>query len=122
MRLFSKHLGVRLAVFASLFLAACQPEPTAVSPSQPQQAAQPAAPTAAPAQPAAPQQPAAEQPAPPASADGIPAPFADPAKKPRVALVREIGEGSFFERYLAGAQSMARELGIELLESNAGSD
>ena len=52
----------------------------------------------------------------------IPAPFADPANKPKVALVRELGEGSFFERYLAGAQSQAKELGIDLIESNAQGD
>lgn len=52
----------------------------------------------------------------------IPAPFADAAKKPKVALVRELGEGSFFERYLAGAQSQAKELGIDLIESNAQGD
>ena len=56
------------------------------------------------------------------SSGDIPAPFADASKKPRVALVREIGEGSFFERYLAGAQSMADQLGIELIESNARGD
>ena len=39
-----------------------------------------------------------------------------------MALVRELGEGSFFERYLAGAQSQAKELGIELIESNAQGD
>jgi ABC-type sugar transport system substrate-binding protein len=36
----------------------------------------------------------------------------------RIALVREIGDGAFMARYLAGAQSMADELGIELIESN----
>jgi ABC-type sugar transport system substrate-binding protein len=40
----------------------------------------------------------------------------------RVALVREIGDGAFMARYLAGAQSMADELGIELIESNARGD
>jgi len=69
----------------------------------------------------APSQSEAGQPA-EVTSSGIPAPFADSNRKPRVALVREIGEGSFFERYLAGAQAMARELGVELLESNARGD
>lgn len=43
-------------------------------------------------------------------------------KNVRIALVREVGEGSFFERYLAGAQSMARELGVTLLEATAHGD
>ncbi len=51
----------------------------------------------------------------------VPEKFKDP-KKIRVALVREVGEGSFFERYLAGAQSMADELGITLLEATARGD
>lgn len=53
---------------------------------------------------------------------GIPEPFADPENPPRVALVRQIGDGAFMARYLAGAQSMANELGIELIESNARGD
>jgi len=52
----------------------------------------------------------------------IPEPFADPNKPIRIALVREVGEGSFFARYLAGAQSMAKELGIVLLEATARGD
>jgi simple sugar transport system substrate-binding protein len=51
----------------------------------------------------------------------IPKKFENP-KNVRIALVREVGEGSFFERYLAGAQSMARELGITLLEATAHGD
>ncbi|MDI3517047.1 MAG: simple sugar transport system substrate-binding protein [Thermotogota bacterium] len=51
----------------------------------------------------------------------IPKKFENP-KKVRIALVREVGEGSFFERYLAGAQSMADELGITLLEATAHGD
>jgi simple sugar transport system substrate-binding protein len=58
----------------------------------------------------------------PTTQDGIPLAFADPNKKVRIALVREVGEGSFFERYLAGAQSMANELGVELLEATARGD
>jgi simple sugar transport system substrate-binding protein len=57
-----------------------------------------------------------------APAAEAPAVFADPNKKVRIALVREVGEGGFMERYLAGAQSMADELGIELIESNARND
>ncbi len=48
----------------------------------------------------------------------IPDKFKNP-KKIRIALVREVGEGSFFARYLAGAKSMADELGITLLEATA---
>ncbi|HEY8540760.1 MAG TPA: substrate-binding domain-containing protein, partial [Pseudothermotoga sp.] len=51
----------------------------------------------------------------------LPKKFENP-KNVRIALVREVGEGSFFERYLAGAQSMARELGITLLEATAHGD
>ncbi len=51
----------------------------------------------------------------------VPEKFKDP-KKIRIALVREVGEGSFFERYLAGAQSMADELGVTLLEATARGD
>lgn len=51
----------------------------------------------------------------------IPARFENP-KNVRIALVREVGEGSFFERYLAGATSMANELGITLLEATAHGD
>lgn len=52
----------------------------------------------------------------------IPAPFDNPNRPVRIALVREIGEGGFMERYLAGAQSMAAELGVQLVESNARGD
>lgn len=52
----------------------------------------------------------------------IPEPFADPDRPIRIALVREVGEGAFFARQLAGAKSMARQLGIELLEATAGGD
>jgi simple sugar transport system substrate-binding protein len=82
-----------------------------------------AAPQATPQAPAAQQAtPAPKEQAPALTPEGIPAPFADPNKKVRIALVREVGEGSFFERYLAGAQSMAKELGVELLESTARGD
>lgn len=52
----------------------------------------------------------------------IPEAFANPDDPPRIALVRQIGDGAFMARYLAGAQSMADELGVELLESNARGD
>jgi simple sugar transport system substrate-binding protein len=32
-------------------------------------------------------------------------------------MIRGLGEGEFMQRYLAGAQAMARQIGIELLES-----
>lgn len=51
----------------------------------------------------------------------IPDAFAD-GNHPRVALVRQLADGEFFARYLAGAQSQANELGIELIESNARGD
>ncbi len=54
--------------------------------------------------------------------DEIPAAFADPNAKPRVVLVRRVGEGGFMERYLAGAESMAKELGVELTEINSRGD
>lgn len=94
----------------TLLLAACANTP-------PEAGSTPTAPSAA--APADSSTPAATS---AASAGQIPAAFADASKRPRVALVRELGEGSFFERYLAGAQSMADQLGIELLESNAQGD
>jgi simple sugar transport system substrate-binding protein len=48
----------------------------------------------------------------------IPQVFSDPRRKPRVVLLRGVGEGAFLMRFLAGAQSMADALGIELSESN----
>ncbi len=57
-----------------------------------------------------------------APAAEAPEAFGDPDDKVRIALVREVGEGGFMERYLAGAQSMADELGVELIESNARGD
>ncbi|PWH15121.1 MAG: hypothetical protein DDG59_11725, partial [Anaerolineae bacterium] len=84
-------------------LASCAP------PSQPPTQAPPPPETAQPQQPAqgpnVTEAPSGETA--PATETGIPAAFADPNKKVRIALVREVGEGSFFERYLAGAQSMA---------------
>jgi simple sugar transport system substrate-binding protein len=99
-------------------LASCAP------PSQPPTQAPPPPETAQPQQPAqgpnVTEAPSGETA--PATETGIPAAFADPNKKVRIALVREVGEGSFFERYLAGAQSMADELGVELLEATARGD
>lgn len=51
----------------------------------------------------------------------IPEAFAN-GNRPRMALVRQLADGEFFARYLAGAQSQAGELGIELIESNARGD
>jgi len=109
------NVAFSLIVLTALVLTACQqlPTPTPAPPAQPT-----AAPTSALQATTAPS-PATAQPTAAQPASNIPAPFADATKKPRIALVREIGEGSFFERYLAGAQSMAKELGVELLESNA---
>jgi simple sugar transport system substrate-binding protein len=53
---------------------------------------------------------------------GSPEIFMDPETTVRVALIRRVGEGGFMERYLAGAQSMADALGIELIETNSRGD
>jgi len=53
---------------------------------------------------------------------GIPAPFDSADARPTIALVRFIGDGAFMARYLAGAQAMADELGMELVEYNARND
>ena len=101
---------LNLLVVVSLVLTGCT-TPVTTPTTQPQQ-----------------EQPTAEQGQPlaqatvPVTQDGVPLAFADPDKKVRIALVREVGEGSFFERYLAGAQSMADELGVELLEATARGD
>ena len=50
----------------------------------------------------------------------IPIPFADPEKKPQVALLRGLSKGGFMNRYLRGARSMADELGIEVVVFDAG--
>jgi len=52
----------------------------------------------------------------------IPAPFADPGARPRIALVRGLSVGCFLERYLAVARSMAAELGIDLVTWDAHGD
>ena len=110
------HFVVLVTLVVGVAGCTAGPTPTETKPTptpQPQ-ATEPPAPTEAPA--------TATAEAPPAPAGNIPAPFADPSKKPRVALIREVGEGGFMERYLAGAQSMADELGVELVESNARGD
>lgn len=53
--------------------------------------------------------------------DDLPPAFAD-GKRPRVALVRQLADGEFFARYLAGAQSFAKLVNIDLIESNARGD
>lgn len=50
----------------------------------------------------------------------IPEPFA--SRTPNVILVRFIGDGAFMARFLAGAEAMAAELGINLTELNARND
>jgi simple sugar transport system substrate-binding protein len=116
------YLIITLVSLFSLTLSACQPTPTATMAPATAKAATAAPATAAPAT----KVPATVAPATQAPAQSynvpIPAPFGDATKKPRVALVRQFGAGSFFERYLAGAKSMADSLGIELVESNAGGD
>ena len=117
-------LSVLTALILLLAAVGCQPEPTP----QPTKTEAPAVKTEAPVAqteaPAASEAPALEATQAPATvgASDLPAAFADPSKKVRVALVRKVGEGGFMERYLAGAQSMADELGLELVESNARGD
>lgn len=50
----------------------------------------------------------------------IPAPFDDPPV--RIALVRQLGSGDYFEQWLTGAEEQAEALGIELLASDARGD
>jgi simple sugar transport system substrate-binding protein len=121
-----------LLVLAALILSACQAEPTPVPTTAAPAVEKPVAaePTTAPAEAEPAAAPAEGETAAPEAvveepvtgACTIPVAFTDPAKKPRIALVREVGEGGFMERYLAGAQSMADALGVELLESNARND
>lgn len=112
-----------LTLFATI-LAACQAPALTQAPASPAASAAQAA--SAPASTettlAAPDPATATADGSPAANVTIPEAFADPGTRPRVALVREIGEGSFFERYLAGARSMAEQLGVELVESNARGD
>ncbi|MFN8619558.1 MAG: substrate-binding domain-containing protein [Chloroflexota bacterium] len=49
-----------------------------------------------------------------------PAPFDQPPVK--IALVRQLGSGDYFEQWLAGAQAQADALGIDLLVSDARGD
>jgi hypothetical protein len=122
---------LNVLLLAAMVMSACQPTPTPTAPPEepkPAETQAPAAPTTAPEQPQAteaqPVQPEATEAMQPTEAAvggacQVPAAYTDPAKKPVVALVRKVGEGGFMERYLAGAQSMADELGIELVETNA---
>ncbi len=104
--------GYRRLAFASLtavslFVAACGQG--AASPS----ATASAAPSAAASESA----PASES---PSAAAAVPAPFdAGPVK---IALVRQLGSGDYFEQWLAGAEAQAEKLGIELLTSDARGD
>ncbi len=119
-------------IVAALALTACQPDvtptsaPTVAPTTTPTAAPATVAPTeAATAESGATAASTAEAPtatAAPVNAVEIPSPFSDVNAKPRVALVRELSDGSFFERYLAGAQAQAEELGIELLDSSASGD
>src|SRR5215211_5840284 len=52
----------------------------------------------------------------------IPAAFADPRRRPSVALVRGLSEGDFAQRYLVGAQTMADQFGITLTDLSVRSD
>ncbi len=47
---------------------------------------------------------------------GLPSAFSDPARPPRLLLLRNAGEGPFFDRRLAGSREMAAELGLSLDE------
>ena len=49
-----------------------------------------------------------------------PAPFDAPPVK--IALVRQLSSGDFFEQWLAGAQAQAADLGVDLLVSSADGD
>jgi len=104
----STSLRYRRLAFASLtavslFVAACGQG--AASPS----ATASAAPSAAASESA----PASES---PSAAAAVPAPFdAGPVK---IALVRQLGSGDYFEQWLAGAEAQAEKLGIELLTSD----
>jgi simple sugar transport system substrate-binding protein len=95
-----------IAVFA---LAACSQQPAATSsPSAGASVTQSIAPSAEPSASAA------------ASAAAVPAPFDNPPVK--IALVRQLGSGDYFEQWLGGAQDQADALGIELLVSDARGD
>ena len=48
------------------------------------------------------------------SVQSMPAAFADQRHPPLLAFVREVGQGGYMERLLAGVQSMAHEFGITL--------
>ena len=104
--------GYRRLAFASLtavslFVAACgqgAASPSATASATPSAAASESA-------------PASES---PSAAAAVPAPFdAGPVK---IALVRQLGSGDYFEQWLAGAEAQAEKLGIELLTSDARGD
>ncbi|MCC6612697.1 MAG: sugar ABC transporter substrate-binding protein [Anaerolineae bacterium] len=52
----------------------------------------------------------------------IPDRFNNPDDPVEIALVRFIGDGAFMARYLAGAESQAEELGVNITEYNARND
>ena len=54
------------------------------------------------------------------AAAAVPAPFNSPPVK--IALVRQLGSGDYFEQWLAGAQDQATKLGIDLVVSDARGD
>jgi simple sugar transport system substrate-binding protein len=98
-----------LGAVAVLALAACSQQPAASSaPSAAASAAPSTVPSVAPSASAG------------ASAAAVPAPFDNPPVK--IALVRQLGSGDYFEQWLAGAQDQAAALGIELLVSDARGD
>lgn len=49
----------------------------------------------------------------------IPAAFTTPHQTPLIVLVREVGQGGYMERLLSGAQAMAHEFGVTLVELTA---
>jgi simple sugar transport system substrate-binding protein len=94
-----------LGAIATLALAACGQQPAASSAPS---AATSTAPSVEPSVSA------------PASTAAVPAPFDNPPVK--IALVRQLGSGDYFEQWLAGAQDQAAALGIELQVSDARGD
>jgi simple sugar transport system substrate-binding protein len=97
-----------LGAIAVLTIAACSQPAASTAPS----AAASQAPSTAPSV-----EPSASASAPTVA---VPAPFDNPPVK--IALVRQLGSGDYFEQWLAGAQDQADALGIELLVSDARGD
>lgn len=93
----------------SLFVAACS-----------QGAASPSASTAPASESASAPSESAPASASPSAGAAVPAPFDAPPVK--IALVRQLGSGDYFEQWLAGAEAQAEKLGIELLTSDARGD